>query len=421
MSSKLQPIRGTKDLLPEEFKIHEYIIKTAQKISGLYGYQPMSTPIVEYAEVFDRTLGKASDVISKEMYCFLDKSNEAIALRPEFTASVIRSFISNGLHHQLPLKFFSYGPLFRYDRPQQGRQRQFHQLNFEYIGASSAYTDAEVIKLADDLLVALNLDSCTSLEINSLGCSESKANYQAKLVEYFTAHKTKLSEDSIKRLEKNPLRILDSKNEEDKKLVKNAPIMSDYYTNTAKEYFHNVLRYLDLLKINYIINPTIVRGLDYYCHTAFEYTTTKLGAQSSVLGGGRYDGLAQIMGGPDTPAFGFAAGIERLALIGKYNLPKIRPVMVLPIGDDLISDGLILTDKLRHLGITVDMDIKSKIVKRMQRAVEDNVRYVIFIGEEEKQQGNFKIKDLDKQQEQILNFEKLVDYIKEGSHLEHPY
>lgn len=412
MSNKLQPLRGTKDLLPEDFKKHEYIINIAGKIGELYGYEPMSTPIVEYANIFDRTLGDSSDIINKEMYSFLDKSNENIALRPEFTAGVVRAFISNSLTHNLPLKFFSHGPVFRYDRPQAGRQRQFHQINFEYLGAEGTYTDAETIKLASDILATLKINNQVVLELNSLGCNESRQLYRQQLIAYFNDHKSLLSEDSIKRLAINPMRILDSKDENDKKIVQHAPIIADCYTDLAKKYWENVLKYLESLAVDYIINPRLVRGLDYYCHTAFEFTTTSIGSQSTVLAGGRYDGLSEIMGGAATPAIGFAAGIERLALMCHANIDKTRPIFVLPIGEDNLTTALKVSDSLRQAKLQIIMDAKGKIDKRLMRALKQEARYAIFIGDEERLSGQYKLKDLDNREEVMLSISDIIQRIK---------
>ncbi len=311
MADKLQSVRGAKDLLPLDYMLHEYIIEAAKKVSLLYGYLGMSTPIIEYTTIFERTLGEDSDVISKEIYSFSDKSNNNICLRPEFTAGIIRAFISNNeLHTRLPLKLFSVGPVFRYDRPQAARQRQFHQVNFEHIGAENPYTDAEIIKCACCFLTNIGIIDDITLEINSLGCVETRILYQKALVKYFSDYKLKLSKDSQIRLIKNPMRILDSKDEIDQEIIANSPIISEYYTSETDKYFNNVKKYLDLLSVNYVVNPRLERGLDYYCHTAFEFITNKLGAQSTILAGGRYDGLSELMGGPKTKAIGFAAGVE---------------------------------------------------------------------------------------------------------------
>ncbi|XVN40434.1 MAG: histidine--tRNA ligase [Rickettsia endosymbiont of Argas persicus] len=413
MTEKLQPLRGMKDLLPDDYKVHDYIIAKAKDIGALYGYKQMSTPILEYTKVFNRSMGESSDVISKEIYSFADKSDDSVALRPEFTAGIMRAFISNGLQHKLPLKLFSTGPVFRYDRPQAGRQRQFHQLNYEYIGTKGAVTDAETLKLAADILQALDILQDTTLELNSLGCNESRTTYQQKLVEYLNDFKDELSEDSKVRLLKNPIRILDSKNEGDQKIVANAPILSQYYTDESKKYFEELLKYLDVLDVKYTINPRLVRGLDYYCHTAFEFTTSKLGSQSTILAGGRYDGLSRIMGNnDDVPAIGFAAGIERIALMREYNINSITPIFILPIDENNISYSLKTADQLRLHGLSAIIDTTGKIAKRMQRAVNDNAKFVIFIGNEEQTNNNLKIKDLEKQEEYILSFAETTNLFK---------
>lgn len=407
MTDKLQSLRGTKDLLPKDQQVFDYIVETARSIGSLYGYQHMSTPMIEYTKVFDRTLGETSDVVSKEIYNFLDKSGNNIALRPEFTAGVVRAFITNNLHLSLPLKFFSTGPVFRYDRPQAGRQRQFHQLNFEYLGGEGPYTDAETVKLALDVLVALEVNTEVTLEINSLGCIETRQIYQQKLLEYFGKYSSELSEDSQRRLTKNPMRILDSKDINDQKIVQGSPVMSDYYTSESAKYFDELVKYLNLLNISHVINPRLVRGLDYYCHTAFEFTTTKLGAQSTILAGGRYDGLSEVMGGVPTPAIGFAAGIERLSLMREYAIKKPKPVFILPIADHNLECSIVLADQLRSQKITAILDNKGKIAKRMQRANQQNAKYAIFIGDSEQQTGNYKLKDLDTEQESLVQFEQL--------------
>ncbi|HJD56101.1 MAG TPA: histidine--tRNA ligase [Rickettsia endosymbiont of Pyrocoelia pectoralis] len=409
MTDKLQPLRGMKDLLPDDYKVHDYIISKAREVGELYGYKQMSTPILEYTKVFNRSMGESSDVISKEIYSFLDKSNESVALRPEFTAGIVRAFISNGLQHKLPLKFFSTGPVFRYDRPQAGRQRQFHQLNYEYIGAKGAISDAETLKLAVDILKALDIEQDTTLELNSLGCSQSRSIYQQKLVEYLSGFKDELSEDSKVRLTKNPMRILDSKSEADQKIVANAPILSDYYTDESKEYFEELLKYLDILNVKYHINPRLVRGLDYYCHTAFEFTTNKLGSQSTILAGGRYDGLSHIMGNKeDVAAIGFAAGIERIALMREYSVSSVGQVFILPIGEDNIAYAFKIADQLRSHKIVATLEIEGKIAKRMQRALNENAKFVIFIGDEEQENNTLKIKDLEKQEEYIVDFVEAI-------------
>ena len=414
MKDKLQSLRGMKDLFGEDFELHNHIIDTARKISTLYCYEGASTPILEYTKVFDRTLGDTSDVVSKEMYSFLDRNGESIALRPEFTAGIIRAFIANGLQQKLPLKLFSYGPVFRYDRPQAGRQRQFHQINYEYIGSSDPYSDAEIIKLGSHLLRELNILDDITLEINSLGCKSSRASYQQALTDYFTKYENDLSDDSKKRLNKNSLRILDSKDENDKKIALSAPLIANYYTPESKNYFDKVLSYLDILNIKYKINPRLARGLDYYCHTAFEFTTDKLGAQSTVMGGGRYDYLCELMGGSPTAAVGFASGVERLALmmvLKNYQVKKLATIHLIPIGEECEDYIIKLADILRSNYIPTSIELKGKIQKRMERALKNGANYIVFAGLEEVQNNNFKLKILDKKEELTLSGPQLIDFL----------
>jgi histidyl-tRNA synthetase len=410
--STFLPVKGTKDLLPREFSAHEYVIALAREVAGAYGYLTMNTPIMEQTSIFARTLGETSDVVSKEMYSFTDKGGDEITLRPEFTASIVRAFISNGLQHELPLKLFSTGPVFRHDRPQAGRQRQFHQLNFEYLGAQSAYSDAETIKLAASFLSKLDVLADTTLELNSLGCQESRLKYRTLLVTYFHDFKDKLSEDSLKRLSHNPLRILDSKDSGDQAIVANAPRISESYTAESRAYFDQVLKYLDLLEVKYVINEKLVRGLDYYNHTAFEFTTTKIGAQSTILAGGRYDGLVKMMGGPDTPAIGFAAGIERIILMKDFTQPLPRPIYVLPIGDDSIHDAVLLAENIRAESLPCMVELSGKIAKRLQKANNKNAKVAIFVGSEELTASQVKVKDLDSGIEEMVAVSNLSNYLK---------
>lgn len=408
MPEKIQPIRGMKDLLPEDFKHQRDIIEVAEKIGSLFGFKAISTPILEYNSVFARSLGDSSDVVSKEMYAFEDRSGETVTLRPEFTASIVRAFISNGLNHQLPLKYFSYGPVFRYDRPQAGRQRQFHQINFEYLGADGAFADAEMLKLASDVLESLGILQYSMLELNSLGSGESRVNYANALKEYFGKFEYDLSEESKIRLTKNPLRILDSKSEQDQKLVADAPLISEFYSNEDKQYFDDLLNLLEKQSVKYKLNPRLVRGLDYYCHTAFEFTTDKLGAQATILGGGRYDGLSKIMNGPDLPAIGFAAGIERIALLREnYKADLTRPISIIVIGDEYLSDAANLAANLRSMGKSTLVQYKSKIAKNMQNANKANSKYAIMLGAKEAKSKNYKVKNMDDGSERQISKEEL--------------
>lgn len=413
MSSKLAPLRGMKDLLPDEFRVHKYIEQVALQTAELYGYEGFSTPLLESASVFDRTLGDSSDVVSKEMYSFLSKSGKLIALRPEFTAGVLRAFISNGLKQKLPLKLFSSGPVFRYDRPQKGRQRQFHQLNFEYIGAKGAYSDAETISLAAHILRELNILQDVTLELNSLGCSKSRQAYQEALIDYFKKYFHDLSKDSQQRMEKNPLRILDSKDESDKKVSKGAPVITDYYTQQAAEYFDEVKSYLEKMNVKYVVNPKLARGLDYYSHTAFEFITSKLGSQGTIFAGGRYDGLTALMGESEIPSIGFAAGIERIALMmHDFKPEKNRPAVIIPIGPECIDYAIEVTDLLRKANIQTHLELEGKIAKRMQSALAANANFAIFIGFAEMSKNTYKLKDLDTGSEKEVSRTKLIELLQ---------
>ncbi len=394
---KLRSLRGMKDFLPEQYLLYEYVVNTSFKVAKNYGFEFMSIPILEYTEIFSRILGETSEVVNKEMYTFLNKKGESITLRPEFTAGIMRSIIFNKQYNCLPLRYFSVGPVFRYSRPQAGRYRQFHQINCEYIGISNPYVDAELLKCASDILASLGLSDKLTLEVNSLGCPISRQQYQDKLMEYFSNYFDELSKESQNCFtKKNPLRILDSKDIQDNKICSTAPLISDSYTEDSKKYFKQLIYCLDVLGIKYQINTKLVRGLDYYCHTTFEFKTTELGAQGSVLGGGRYDGLSELMGGPNLPALGFAFGVERLMLLIRNNpLIKTRPVFIVNIEEENISYAFQLASKLRHNNIITIVETVGKINKRIQIANKFNAQYVIFIGIAEIQQDVYTIKNLD--------------------------
>nr|WP_240953425.1 histidine--tRNA ligase [Sneathiella chinensis] len=390
-----QPVRGTHDLLPEDFRRHAHVRNTARDIAARFGYAEMATPIFEFTEVFARTMGETSDVVSKEMYSFEGRSGESMTLRPEYTAGICRSFISNGLQQNVPFKVFANGPMFRYERPQKGRQRQFHQIDIECIGAAEAKADVEVIALGAAILKELGvLDSC-SLQLNTLGDRESRQAYRDALVEYFSDFKDKLSEDSLARLHRNPLRILDSKDKGDQALVANAPIFTDYLNDYSTEFFAEVLEGLDMLGIGYELNRRLVRGLDYYTHTAFEFVTTELGSQGAVIAGGRYDGLIEALGGKPTPGIGWAGGIERLALLARDIPEGPRPVAIVPVGAEAEAVALKLAHELRLEGISVEMAFKGNVGKRMKRANKLNARAAILIGEDELVRNACTFRDLD--------------------------
>ncbi|WP_297493304.1 histidine--tRNA ligase, partial [Acidocella sp.] len=324
MANILQPVRGTRDLIGDDAARHFHVVETARRIAALYGFAEWQTPIFEDTKVFSRTLGETSDVVTKEMYTFEDRGGESVTLRPEGTAGVCRALITNGLTQTLPQKVFYTGPMFRYERPQKGRYRQFHQIGIELIGPATPLADAEIIAAGWRILNALGIAEAVELQVNTLGDAASRAAYREALVNYFSRYAGDLSEDSKLRLAKNPLRILDSKDEGDRKLVADAPRMQACLTAEAQGFFASLQEYLATFGVPFIHNPHIVRGLDYYNHTAFEFVTHALGAQGTVLAGGRYDGLVEQMGGPCVPGVGWAAGIERLAML--IAAPPAAPV-----------------------------------------------------------------------------------------------
>ncbi|WP_338662782.1 histidine--tRNA ligase [Pararoseomonas sp. SCSIO 73927] len=392
----LQPARGTHDLIGEEFRRHHHVIDTARRIASLYGLEEWSTPIFEDTRVFSRSLGETSDVVSKEMYTFQDRGGESVTLRPEGTAGACRALVTNGLtQSNLPRKVFYAGPMFRYERPQKGRYRQFHQIGAEVMGAAEPLADAEVIACGWHIQGALGITEGTVLEINTLGDAESRDAYRAALVAYFQASVDKLSEESRGRLEKNPLRIVDSKDPGDRALVANAPTIHQHLTEGAARHYAEVRRALERFGVPFRENPRIVRGLDYYSHTAFEFVTERLGAQGTVMGGGRYDGLVEEMGGPPTPSVGWAAGVERLSMLLEAAPTPPRPVAVIPVGEAAEGAALDAVQALRRAGITAEVAYKGNLKRRMERANRLNARAAVIIGDEELAEGTAQLRDLD--------------------------
>jgi histidyl-tRNA synthetase len=393
--AQLQAVRGTQDLLPEAARRLRIVTETARTIAARYGFGEIVTPIFEFTEVFSRPIGEATDIVSKEMYTFRDRGDEEITLRPEGTAGVVRAVISNGLTQATPLKFFYAGPMFRYERPQKGRYRQFHQIGAELLGPAQPQADIETIALGAEILDALGVLKSCEIQLNTLGDTVSRQAYRAALVEYFSAHHADLSEDSRDRLTRNPLRILDSKDDGDRAIVAGAPSFDAYLNPESRGFFDDVRRGLDALNLAYVLNPRLVRGLDYYCHTAFEFVTTQLGAQGTVLGGGRYDGLMALMGGPDVPAIGWAAGIERLAMLLAEPPEEARPIAVIPVGEAADIPALQLTQQLRRAGFTVDLGYGGNTGKRMKRANKIKARLALILGEDELKRGAVMLRDLD--------------------------
>jgi histidyl-tRNA synthetase len=410
--AQLQAVRGTQDLLPAEARRHRAVIETARAVAERYGFGEIATPIFEFTEVFSRPIGETTDVVSKEMYTFKDRGGDEITLRPEYTAGIARAVLSNGLTQATPLKFFAAGPMFRYERPQKGRYRQFHQIDAELIGQTQPQADVEVIAMGAAILDELGILKSCRLELNTLGDTPSRTAYRAALVEYFTAHLDRLSDESRDRLGRNPLRILDSKDEGDKVLVAGAPDFGAYLTDEAKAFFDQVKRGLDALGIAYELNPRLVRGLDYYCHTAFEFITTELGAQGTVLGGGRYDGLMGMMGGPEMPAVGWAGGIERLAMLIAEPKGPTRPIAVIPIGEAAELEALKLTQRLRGAGHVVDLGYGGNAGKRMKRANKIEARVALVLGEDELARGAVTFRDLDAGTQEEMPLDGLAERLK---------
>ena len=406
--SILQAPRGMKDLLGEECRAHWYIMETARKITACYGCTPIETPLLEDAKLFLRGLGNTTDVVSKEMYLLEDRNGDQLALRPEATAGVMRAFLNSGLTQTLPQRFFSAGPMFRYERPQKGRLRQFHQLNVEIIGASEPLADVETIAMGAHLLKALGINDGVTLKINTLGDAASRHGYRQALVAFFQKHANHLSEESRERLEKNPLRILDSKDAGDRLLIQEAPRGEAFLTPAAQAHFQTVLTGLDRLEIAYEIDPYLVRGLDYYCHTVFEFMSRHLGAQATILGGGRYDGLTAQLGGADLSGVGWGAGIERLALLLPSTPPLSRPVAVVPISEEQTLPAFQLADLLRKQGVSVAFELNGQLGKRMKKAAKLNASIVLILGEEEVAHHTVVWKDMDTGHQETLSREEVM-------------
>lgn len=408
----LQPVRGTRDILPDERQRHLFIEETAREAAQRYGYSEIATPIFEFSDVFKRTLGDTSDIVTKEMYTFTDKGGDEVTLRPEGTAGVARMLISGGLAQNLPLKYFYRGPMFRYERPQKGRFRQFHQTGVELLGVAEPLGDIEVIALGAATLDGLGILSKATLELNTLGNMESRSTYREKLVAYFNDYRADLSEDSQDRLERNPLRILDSKDRRDRDIVTGAPEFSDSLDTESAEFFAAVTEGLDALSIDYCLNSRLVRGLDYYCHTAFEFTTEELGAQGTILAGGRYDGLVEKMGGTKTAGVGWAAGIERLAMLAESVPEEKRPIAIIPVVPELQTRGLAIAHDLRSRGFVIELGYRGNMSRRLKRANKLNAKASIILGPDELERGAATLRNLDTGDQEEVPLETLADHLK---------
>ena len=389
-----QPVRGTQSMLGDEADRFHAVVTAFDRVRRLFGFRRVEVPVLEPTAVFARSLGETTDVVSKEMYTFEDRGGDSVTLRPEFTAGIARAYLSEGWQQYAPLKVATHGPAFRYERPQKGRFRQFHQLDAEILGAGEPQADVEVLLFADQLLKELKLGEAAVLKLNTLGDPATRQAWRDALYEHFKAHAGELSEDSRDRLERNPVRILDSKAHGDWPIVDKAPVIDDFLTTEAADFFSAVTAGLDAAGVQWERAPRLVRGLDYYRHTAFEFMTDTLGAQGTVLAGGRYDGLIEALGGPHTPAIGWAAGIERLAMmIGAPEVEKPQAVLI-PLGDAAEKAAVKLLADLRRQGIAADMAFRGNMKKRMQRASASGAGHAIILGDAEVEQGIAQVKDL---------------------------
>ena len=413
MSNTQRRVRGTVDILPCQFKKMHFIRERIREISSFYGFKSMDIPIMEYTSVFSRTLGDTSDIVSKEMYTFQDRKGESITLRPEFTAGITRCLISNKLYNELPMRIFTTGSLFRYERPQKGRQREFHQINAEIIGENTPESDVEIIALAHHIFKDMGISDKIALNINSLGDEQSYKNYRQALIDYLTPKQNSLSELSRNRLSTNPIRILDSKEKEDIEIIQQAPDISEYYSKEASKYFESVISLLKTLGIDYYINNKLVRGLDYYSHTVFEFITTDLGSQGTVIAGGRYDGLSSKMGGKPTPAIGMAGGLERLIeLVNIENrINQQKAIALIPTGKNEIDiiKILPLAQNIRYYNHIVRLFPQGNLSKILGNIVKSNeFSFAIIIGEDELKDSSVTLKNLKTSQQEIVKIDSLI-------------
>jgi histidyl-tRNA synthetase len=377
-----QAIRGTQDIFGAEAEAFAHVVETFERVRKLYRFRRAEMPVFERTEVFSRSLGETTDVVSKEMYSFEDRGGESLTLRPELTAGIARAYLTNGWQQYAPVKIATHGPNFRYERPQKGRYRQFHQLDAEIIGAAEPHADVELLAMADQLLKELGVSDGVTLQLNTLGDADSRDSWRVALIAYFQSVRGELSEDSQDRLERNPLRILDSKDSRDRAFVTDAPKIDDYLTPQAEEFFGAVTAGLDAAGVQWTRLPTLVRGLDYYRHTAFEFVTDRLGAQGTVLGGGRYDGLIESLGGPPTPAVGWAAGIERLAmLVGEepHSPEKLLKVIIAVEDDAALGFATTAIAALRRAQLSAEMIATGSPKKRYDKATKVNAHALMSV------------------------------------------
>lgn len=412
MSELISTPRGVHDLLPEEEAKRLFLVEKARYIASLYGYEPIRTPIFEFTKVFERSLGEQTDVISKQMYTFEDKGGESLSLRPEGTAGIVRAFLSHKLQQQTPLKFFYEGAMFRYERPQKGRLRQFFQMGVECLGGAPITSEIETIAMASQFLSALGLEKKVKLKINTLGDKDSRKLYTENLLKTLKAHKKDLSLDSQKRLEKNPLRILDSKDEKDIKIISNINNIYNFLNEDSKNIYEEVKKGLEKLNVSYEEDPFLVRGLDYYEHVVFEFICEDLGSQNAVLAGGRYDGLLESLGGRKLLSSGWASGCERLALLmgDKKNPPP--KLSILPLDEKHHLEALDIAQKLRKESVSVEILTQGNLKKRLSRLSKKEASYALLIGQQEASSSSYTLKDLKENAQKSLSWGELLEVLK---------
>ena len=412
MSKGPQRIRGTQDIWGEEADRFDAVVAAFDRVRRLYAFKRIEIPVFEATEVFARSIGETTDIVSKEMYTFPDRGGDSLTLRPEFTAGICRAYLSEGMQRHAPVKLATHGPVFRYERPQKGRFRQFHQLDAEIIGTDSPQADVELLVLADQLLRELGISDAVTLQLNTLGDAETRDAWRAALIAHFEAHRGELSEDSVSRLDKNPLRILDSKAPQDRPIADAAPGIDDFLTAEAAAFFAQVTAGLDAAGVKWTRNPRLVRGLDYYRHTAFEFVTERLGAQGAVIAGGRYDGLIESLGGSHTPAVGWAAGIERLAMLMEADIGRPPFVAMIPLGEQAEAAAPALLKDIREQGIVAVMEYKGNMKKRMAKADAAGVRYAIILGSEELEKGMVQLKSMRTGDQRAVPMDRIGDRIE---------
>ncbi len=422
MAKLIQAIRGMNDILPEHTPYWQYVENSFRQLMQSYGYQEIRMPIVESTALFKRSIGEVTDIVEKEMYTFEDRNGDSLTLRPEGTASCVRATMQHGLLHNQIQRLWYSGPMFRHERPQKGRYRQFHQFGVEAFGLAGPDIDAELILMSNRLWQYLGMSEDVSLELNSLGSAEARQQYREVLVNYFTAHQSELDEDSLRRLQTNPLRILDSKNPDMQKLNENAPKLIDHLDDESKQDFESLCKMLDDAGVAYKINPRLVRGLDYYSKTVFEWVTDKLGAQGTICAGGRFDGLVEQLGGKATPAIGFALGLERL--IELLEIPEdiqrnnSLDVYLVLVGEQAMSRGIPLAETWRNntSGLKLQVNCGGGSIKsQMKKADKSKAKLALILGEDELEKDVVTIKFLrEKKEQEVIALSKITDYLKKN-------